>query len=133
MENGKYYPNKPLEFYRHDELTTLVFYWCPLQIFWIVCRLQLNYQRFYRHAILLRDPCLNLWPIFAKDALVNFLAKNMANWACTTCLFLVLSGFLDPIENSLKFFECNRLKFLFTFFTNFSTTLLASSSVTSFY
>jgi hypothetical protein len=24
--DGKYYPNKPLDFHRHDELTTLVFY-----------------------------------------------------------------------------------------------------------
>jgi hypothetical protein len=114
--DGKYYLNKPLNFYRHDELTTLVFYWCPLQIFWIVCRLQLNYQRFYRH-VLLRDLCLNLWANICQRCFGKFLSKEHGQLAglYNVSFPVLIVRFLDPIENSLKQFFLNVIDWNFSF------------------
>jgi hypothetical protein len=84
----RYFPNKPLKFYRHNVFRALIFmniFDKFLNCLSVATRLSTVLQACSTVAWS-RSP---IWePMFAKEAFVNFLAKNMANCrACTTCLF----------------------------------------------
>jgi hypothetical protein len=74
----RYFPNKPLKFFRHNVFRALIFYEYLRQIFLnclsVATRLSTVLRMQYSSVV-----TIPIWePMFAK-AFVNFLAKNMAN------------------------------------------------------